>query len=118
MDVGNLPSLQPVATGPRFSFIKADICDAAALRDAFARAWARSRHAPRGVSAAIRKRPLAGAGPPAPECPDARRSLALDGAKRVRYMFLAAPSGALRLDIVNDYRRFRLVSLARKSIAG
>ena len=36
--VGNLSSLQAVAASPRFSFVKADICDAAALRDAFARA--------------------------------------------------------------------------------
>ena len=34
---GNLASLKAVAASPRFSFIKADICDAAALREAFAR---------------------------------------------------------------------------------
>jgi NAD(P)-dependent dehydrogenase (short-subunit alcohol dehydrogenase family) len=73
----NLASLQAVAASPRFSFIKADICDAAALRDAFARAWARSRHAPRGVSGAIRKWPLAGAGPLRPNVPTP------DGARRL-----------------------------------
>jgi hypothetical protein len=56
--------------------------------------------------------------PPAPECPDTLRNLALDGATYVRYMFRTAPDSALRLDIVDIYRRFRLVSLARKSIAG
>jgi hypothetical protein len=55
---------------------------------------------------------------PAPECPGARRKPALDGEVRVRYMFRVAPHGALRLDIVDTYRRFRLVSRARKSIAG
>ena len=34
---GNLASLRPVADSPRFSFIQADICDAAAMRAAFAR---------------------------------------------------------------------------------
>jgi len=77
MDVGNLAYLQPVAAGPRFSFSKAYICDAAAQRDAFARAWVRSRHAPRGVSGAIRKRPLAGAGPLRPNVPTP------DGARRL-----------------------------------
>jgi len=35
---GNLDSLKPVANAPQFTFAKADICDAAAMRDAFARA--------------------------------------------------------------------------------
>jgi hypothetical protein len=115
---GNLASLQPVAAGPRFSFIKADICDAAALRDAFARAWG-----PIALCTARRERGDPQAAPvrhkaPAPECPGARRKPALDGGVRVRYMFHVALYGALRLDIVDIYRRFRLVSLARKSIAG
>jgi hypothetical protein len=79
---GNLASLQPVVAGPSFSFSKADICAAAALREAFARAWARSRHAPRGVSGAIRKRPLAGTGPLRPNVPtpDGARRLTAQGA--------------------------------------
>jgi hypothetical protein len=104
--------------GPRFSFIKADICDAAALRDTFARAWGliasctarREQGDPQAASARHKA--------PAPECPGARRKPALDGRARVRYMFHVALDGALRLDIVDTYRRFRLVSLARKSIAG
>lgn len=111
-------TLQPVAAGPRFSFIKADLCDAAALRDAFARAWGpiascTARHE-RGDQRVAFVRHKA----PAPECPGARRKPALDGNAGVRYMFHVALYGALRLDIVDTYRRFRLVSLARKSIAG
>ncbi len=34
---GNLASLKPVAASPRFHFVQADICDGAAMRDAFAR---------------------------------------------------------------------------------
>ncbi len=35
---GNLDSLKPVANAPAFTFLRADICDAAAMREAFARA--------------------------------------------------------------------------------
>ena len=35
---GNLDSLKPVANAPGFAFVQADICDAAAVRAAFARA--------------------------------------------------------------------------------
>jgi hypothetical protein len=54
----------------------------------------------------------------APEYLAAPPERALDGVVNVRDRFHVALYGALRLDIVDIYRRFRLVSLARKSIAG
>lgn len=74
----------------------ANFKDSSVTRQPSARAWARSRHAPRGVSGAIRKRSLAGTGPLRPNV------LTPDGTWRLTAQKVFAKCSLRRLTVPRD----------------